>query len=157
MAELSKDSQDDNLEAPPRLVSAFKKLPDEQIFVPPSIDETVLMAARRRLTSQARSGARWFRWRLRAVATALIVAAAILTRLSTNRPTPLPNQAAFIPGDLNHDGQVDILDALALAKQLKSGPPPGAQLDINGDGIVDERDVATIAARAVRLEKGGRS
>ena len=157
MAELSKHSQDDNLEAPPRLVSAFKKLPDEQIFVPPSIDETVVMAARRRLTSQLLPRSRWFRWRLWGAATALIVAAAILTRLSTNRPAPLPNQAAFIPGDLNHDGRVDILDAFTLAKQLKSGPQSDVRLDINGDGIVDERDVAIIAARAVRLEKGGRS
>jgi hypothetical protein len=30
-------------------------------------------------------------------------------------------------------------------------------LDINVDGVVDERDVATLAAKAVSLGKGGRS
>jgi hypothetical protein len=58
-------------------------------------------------------------------------------------------------GDLNHDGHVDILDAFALARQLKQGEARNLQLDVNGDGVVDERDVAAIAARAVRLEKDG--
>ena len=35
--------------------------------------------------------------------------------------------------------------------------PRNLQLDVNGDGVVDERDVAAIAARAVKLEQGGRS
>ena len=59
--------------------------------------------------------------------------------------------------DLNHDGQVDILDAFALARQLKQGGARSAQLDVNGDGVVDERDVAALAARAVKLERGGHS
>ena len=29
------------------------------------------------------------------------------------------------------------------------------QLDLNGDGVIDERDVTMVAARAVKLEKGG--
>ena len=53
--------------------------------------------------------------------------------------------------------QVDILDAFALARQLKLGGTRNPQLDLNGDGVVDERDVASIAARAVKLEQGGRS
>ena len=50
-----------------------------------------------------------------------------------------------------------VLDAFALARELKSKPHPNPQLDINGDGVVDEQDVATLAARAVSLGKGGRS
>ena len=65
--------------------------------------------------------------------------------------------AGAVPGDLNHDGQVDILDAFALARQLKESAQSNLQLDMNGDGVVDERDVATLAARAVSLGKGGRS
>jgi hypothetical protein len=52
---------------------------------------------------------------------------------------------------------VDILDAFALARQLKQGGSGNLQLDVNGDGVVDERDVAALAARAVKLERGGRS
>ena len=157
MPDLNKDSQGEDLEAPPMLVSALKKLPRERIFIPPSIDESVLMAARRRLAIQGTRTFPWFRWSLWAAATAIVVAIVTLTRLSTRQPAPLASPSAFITEDINHDGEVDILDAFALAKQLKSGPPPGTRLDINGDGIVDERDVATIAARAVRLEKGNRS
>jgi hypothetical protein len=69
-------------------------------------------------------------------------------------PTAAPR---FAHEDINHDGQVDILDAFALARQLKAGATPNPQLDLNGDGVVDERDLAAVAARAVSLEKGGRS
>jgi hypothetical protein len=57
--------------------------------------------------------------------------------------------------DLNHDGRVDILDAFQLARELRAGKKPA--VDLNGDGVVDERDADVIATRAVSLEKGGRS
>jgi len=44
-----------------------------------------------------------------------------------------------------------------LARQLKAGKPSDLRFDVNGDGVVDERDVARIAAHAVSLDKGGRS
>jgi hypothetical protein len=59
--------------------------------------------------------------------------------------------------DLNGDGKVDILDALMLAKKLQSAPSSDLQLDVNGDGVIDRRDIETIAAHAVSLEKRGRS
>jgi hypothetical protein len=52
---------------------------------------------------------------------------------------------------------VDILDAFALARQMKGGGDLGAKFDVNGDGKVDEGDVATLATKAVQLERGGRS
>jgi hypothetical protein len=52
---------------------------------------------------------------------------------------------------------VDILDAFALARQLKQRGTKNLQLDANGDGVVDDRDVSALAARAVRLERGGHS
>jgi hypothetical protein len=59
--------------------------------------------------------------------------------------------------DLNRDGVVDMLDAFALARQLEPGQAPRPQLDFNGDGRVDERDVQALAAQAVSLEAGGNS
>jgi hypothetical protein len=89
-------------------------------------------------------------------AAALLLLAAIPQFLK--RPAPGPGRdSAFARGDLNHDGRVDILDAFALARQLQSGGTRNLQLDVNGDGVVDERDVAALAARAVKLEQGGRS
>ena len=51
----------------------------------------------------------------------------------------------------------DILDALILAKGLRSGTVPDQRWDVNGDGAVDARDVQAIAVQVVRLDKGGRS
>ena len=84
-------------------------------------------------------------------------AAAAVVLLLVTVPHLVRKPGAGLAGDLNHDGQVDILDAFALARELKTGAHPRPQWDINGDGVVDERDVATLAARAVSLGKGGRS
>jgi hypothetical protein len=65
--------------------------------------------------------------------------------------------ASFVRGDLNHDRHVDILDAFALARQLKQGGPGNLPLDVNGDGVVDERDVEALVVRAVKLEPAGHS
>jgi hypothetical protein len=64
---------------------------------------------------------------------------------------------AYAREDVNRDGRVDILDAFLLARQLQSGDNPGSSLDLNGDGVVDHRDAESIAAKAVKLEKGGQS
>ena len=71
--------------------------------------------------------------------------------------TSVTNPAAFAKEDINHDGYVDILDAFAVARQLKGESRPDTHLDVNGDGVVDERDVQVIATRAVELPKGGPS
>ena len=84
-------------------------------------------------------------------AVATIVAAGVLVWLTVHP------RAAARPEDLNADGQVDMLDAFALARELQQGSTPRPQLDLNGDGVVDERDVQALASRAVRLEQGGRS
>ena len=66
--------------------------------------------------------------------------------------TPAPMQ-----GGLSHERRLDILDAFILAKRLQGGPVQERRWDVNGDGVVDERDVRAIAVEAVRLDKGGRS
>ena len=146
--------EDEGLQAPKKLVAAFSQLPPERIFVPRAIDEAVLREARRRLTKPVGPKFPWRRLIPRfAMAAALVAMLAYgFIRNGSRSLTPI-----FAREDLNHDGRVDILDAFALARQLKSGPVLGPGRDINGDGIVDERDVETIAAQAVRLGKGGHS
>ena len=148
---------DEALEAPPKLVSVLKRLPHEPIFIPPTADEAILRAARKHLSPPIQSRPQWFRfmpWVATAAAIVLLAAIPQFFKQPTSKPAP---DAVFARGDLNHDGRVDILDAFALARQIKQGSPRNLQLDVNGDGVVDERDVATIAARAVKLEQGGRS
>src|ERR1043166_1216792 len=143
-------------EAPPKLISALKRSPKATIFIPSTVDGAILHAARRHLSRQTERRFKWpslVRWGIALAAIVLLLAIAPQFLRKTG---PVP-RAGLVPGDLNHDGQVDILDAFALARELKTGVHPNPQLDINGDGVVDERDVATLATRAVSLGKGGRS
>jgi hypothetical protein len=149
--------QDEALEAPPRLVAALKRLPQEPIFIPPTADEAVLRAARRHLNPPQQPRPGWFRFLPWVAAAAAILLLVALPQFS-KQPAPGPaRDSKFAQGDLNHDGRVDILDAFALARQLKQRGTKNLQLDANGDGVVDDRDVSALAARAVRLERGGHS
>jgi hypothetical protein len=69
-----------------------------------------------------------------------------------SRSVAKPPTTALAAEDINHDGQVDILDAFALARQIEAGSPTAANLDLNRDGVVNRRDVELVAARAVRLQ-----
>jgi len=145
--------RDEELKAPPRLIEALKRASSERIFVPPAIDQTILKAAQRQLSPLRRARARrvWW-WTGLATASAVVVAFALVTaqwhRSASGR---------FALEDVNRDGQIDILDAFALARQVKQGNSLDKRLDLNGDGVIDEKDVATIAGHAVKLEPRGRS
>jgi hypothetical protein len=149
--------QDEALDAPLALVSALKRLPQEPLFVPPTVDEAVLRASRRHLgrPPQARLG--WLRLMPWVAAAAGIVLLAAIPRFFKQSARGPAHDSALARRDVNQGSRVDILDAFALARQLKQGGARNLQWDVNGDGVGDERDVAAIAARAVRLERGGRS
>ncbi|MCX6929849.1 MAG: dockerin type I domain-containing protein, partial [Verrucomicrobia bacterium] len=99
--------------------------------------------------------ARFLPW---AVAGAAVFVVLVTIPQFSKQPAPgQARDAALARGDFNHDHHVDILDAFALARQLKQGGPSNLQLDVNGDGVVDERDVEALAARAVKLGEGGHS
>jgi hypothetical protein len=149
------DDQDQDLQAPPRLVSALQLATKPQIFVPPTLDETILKAANQHLVPRNEPKPLWLRlspWF--AAAAALFLVLAVIPHL-LRKSGPSPSAGRFVLEDVNHDGKVDILDAFALARQLKAGTSPNPRMDINGDGVVDGRDVTSLAAHAVKLEKGG--
>ena len=154
MNEHDRQNNEPELQAPPRFVTALKQLPRERIFVPPAIDLVVAEAARRqfvRPTDQRKFFRPWLIWPAFAAGCAVVAATAYLLVWRGHE------QLASAREDLNHDGRVDILDAFALARQVRDGKPAPAALDLNGDGVVDRRDAEIIAAHAVKLEKGGRS
>lgn len=143
-------------EASPELVSALKRLPKAPIFIPPTVDEAIVRAAYRRLSPPKEPWLKGFplvRWALAVAALGMLLAIAprFLPR------TDLGPGATLVREDLNQDGRVDILDAFTLARELQTRAHPRPQLDMNGDGVVDERDVAMLAARAVSVERGDRS
>ena len=176
-------NKDIDLEAPQKLVAAMRQLPKEAVFVPRTVDEALMKAARQHLGRPEKKKPGWFRLMPWAVATGGLAALILLayphakespgTRGSTfsrsaravqrgseNAESVIPPQRqglGYVREDLNHDGKVDILDAFMLAKQLQGKPALDRTLDLNGDGIVDNRDVEIIAVHAVSLEKRGRS
>jgi len=168
-----------SLDAPPKLLAALRQLPKEPIFVPRTIDEALLKAARQHLSPPEKKSFRWLRLLPWSVATAGLAAVVLLAYphakdfLGSERSSrsvrhelqnadqadvqPQDQAPAYAREDLNHDGSVDILDALILAKRLQNTPSPNQNLDLNGDGVIDHRDVEVIASHAVSLEKRGRS
>lgn len=172
------EPDDADLQAPPELVLALKRLPQERLFVPPTVDEAVVRAARQHLADvKSGSGAHspsasYHWWQIFFAASAVVLVLALVvyeffpagagrtlgvrnpfareTSGSTQTQAPL----ALMP---SNQRRLDILDAFALARQLKAGPVNEPRWDVNHDGTVDDRDVRTIAREAVRLDKGGRS
>ncbi len=149
---------DASSEAPPALVAALKALPQPRPFIPPTVDEAVLAAARWRARKGGNPRFSWFRaWRWLAAASAVILLIAIIPQIASRLRSGSRPEPRFAREDVNHDGRVDILDALALAKQLKaaeaSPAPSGTDGQPGGGGL----DPATLAARVVRLDNGGRS
>ena len=142
-------------QAPPKLAAALRELSGRRVFVPPTVDQAVLGAARRHLAKPQRSDFNlfrsWLAWPAYAVACFAVLGLVYFLA------KPVETEKRLAGEDLNHDGQVDILDAFQLARQLQTGQEPAAGLDLNGDGVVDWRDVEALAARAVKLEKGGQS
>ncbi len=151
MNESHQHDSEGNLEAPPKLVEALKKASDQKIFVPRTVDQAVSRAAKEHFAMRAnnRSGIvrRWMLWPAFAAAAALVIVTCLFKFQRESR------SRAYAREDLNQDGKVDILDAFALARQLQSTTPPTPTMDVNGDGVIDQRDVALIAAHAVELKK----
>ena len=139
---------DDDLEHE-KLRKALRGLSRTEVFVPRTVDETIIKAARKRLSPPPgkarlprRKGRLSHRWL--PLAASIIISALILytswLRSSRNSFESL--------ADMNRDGQVDIRDALLVARKIDAEEPAP---DLNQDGFLDLRDAEEIAFRAVSL------
>jgi|TARA_B100001971_G_scaffold210115_1_gene234941 hypothetical protein len=164
---------------PAKLVADLKGLHKEHIFVPPKVDESILDAAREHLGDTSGKSAeqepmrqpwilQWAPWASAAACLMLILFltfpggkqnSSLTSDAAPRQPFPSPAIVAtkISPKDINRDGQVDILDAFALANRLEDGEAHQDQWDMNGDGQVDQADVDEISAVAVKLETGDKS
>jgi hypothetical protein len=116
----------------------------QSLDVPSRMDDAILNRARATLAgaaarSRGRRSLRW--WAGAATAAACLALAARFTFYHS----PVPSEQV----DPNH--RVNIVDALKLAHQIEAGKGR----DVNGDGVIDQRDVDTIAMAAVELDAGG--
>ena len=130
-----------------RLAAGLRALGRPHMTVPQSADDAILAAARARLGRKRVSG-RAAAW---AVAAAVVLAVCLAVLLPIGRrQAAAPPATPVMTMDVNGDGRVDILDALALERKIEGRERLSLKWDINGDGRVDQKDVRAIAMFAVQ-------
>jgi hypothetical protein len=115
----------------------------------PQLDQAVLNGARAHLAGRKRL--LLLRRAAGAAAAAILIAAVLVPTLGRGERGVVINQEAR--GDINLDGQVDVRDALVLARRVEENRTKPIN-DFTGDKVVDRRDVDAIAMMAVRLDGG---
>lgn len=137
------------------LAASLKELNGPALEVTAEIDAAILWKARKRALHIRRR--RWLRPAYGVAAAAVMALALASVLRSVPRPASAPLEmakarvaarSAAAEEDVDGDGRVDILDAFALARAVEAHR--GGR-DLNGDGVVNERDVEILAARAVSL------
>jgi hypothetical protein len=149
--QLPPELSDGDLSLPPALLADLSALyPTPR--VPAVVDARVLNDAAATYARQAR-----YRRRLRWVGAGAAAAAAmvIVAMILPHRGADVPPARYSLKGDLDGNGRVDILDAFSLARQLRDsgGKPVPAERrqDVNGDGVIDQKDVDLLARMAVQV------
>lgn len=133
------------------------------VQVPQSVDVAVLSRAKADYARRARFRLA-MRWASIAATVAAVVAVVFIARMAlvhSDRPfaRAVPDSKPGVapralPGDINGDGKIDMLDAFILARRLASGARVDPSWDVNGDGVVDQRDVDWIVKESVTLRTG---
>jgi hypothetical protein len=153
--EIHRDDDQPELRLPSALADDLVRLYRPRIDVPAAVDEAVLNAARQRL-AQVRRRRLVFRWATAGMATAAAVALAFwaVDRTGTPKASQSPVVQAVYTADYDQNGRIDILDAFGLARRIEAGDGVDRQWDVNGDGVVDRKDVDAIAMKAVSVSGG---
>jgi hypothetical protein len=140
----------------PKFADDLGELFGPQEPIPADVDRAVAEAARRHLAKPARR-LWWLKWTVPATAAAAIVLACawwIGPGAGRHSQQASLAQVAVAAEDIDQNGKVNILDAFQLARHIEAQRPTEKLWDLNGDGLVDRRDVDTVALAAVRLSKG---
>lgn len=170
MKETRQPNENEPIDAPRELIDALADLHNERIFIPPSVDESIMAEARKHLgPAPARKKPSniiaWSGWGVALAASVVLVASLALRSRqslenvqSESTPAPAAQIASASPvfkrEDINQDQSVDILDAFALARRLEGGGAIQTKMDFNNDGVIDKSDVDWIARASVKIEKG---
>jgi hypothetical protein len=141
----------EDIQLPPGLRAALARMDDREIRVPAEMDAAILSRARQ---SFARRRRNWHRVQRMvaglAAAAVLTIAARIFIPMWHLPATPAVRPQLAQVADVNHDGRVNILDAYVVARKIARHEPLDPAWDINGDGVVGQKDVDLIANLAVR-------
>lgn len=138
---------------PVGLAEELRQFHNQRIFVPPEVDRSVLKRAERRFR-RIRARKPWTLWS--AIAACIALGLATFWTLDPGRPAPQQelNSSPLTQEDVDGNGSVNVLDAFALARWIKSGDSLQPRLDMNRDGLIDTQDIDHVAFKAVRLEEG---
>lgn len=140
-----------------KLAEDLQSLFKPQLSVPPEIDRAVLDRASRHFAGREFTGSRrrrfrWFAlWKVAAAAAVVIFAFSLDLHDRSKRPALDPAKTNAGVADFDRNGRVDILDAFKLARRIELAGSTEANLDINGDGLINRDDVDVVALAAVRL------
>jgi hypothetical protein len=115
----------------------------------PAVDAAIMWKARSHLDRLQRRWLATRRWSLAGLAAAAAMLALFVVLPSNWRQN---GATAWVREDINHDGRVDILDALALARRIEAHAANTA-FDLTGDQVTDRRDVDVVALAVVRLDQ----
>jgi len=130
--------------------------------VPLEVDRAIVADARRHLSMRVRPirRRRWSGWQFGAIGTTVAAASIMVFAWLPGRIDPSTGMSAMTEstslnreahtGDFDGNGRVDILDAFAMAREIRSGQGRMVH-DVNGDGQLDHADIKEIAQRAVML------
>ena len=163
MSDLQPDiPTDSDLQAPPAFARDLKALYTSLSAIPPATDEAILTHTQRRSVDRRRTRL-LLRWAVPPAAAAAVIMWVVFNPFVTpdvedsarfESVGPLATRELADHRDIDGNGRVDILDALALARRIKDNRAAEQSWDFNGDGAIDHSDVDTVARSAVRLNKG---
>jgi hypothetical protein len=127
------------------------RLNEPGIAVPMELDEAILSGAKSSFDSRRRKWMIIQRIGAGLAAAAVLAIAVHIFLPSPHSPGPLERPQLAQMADINHDGRVDILDAYVVARHIARHDSLDKAWDINGDGVVDQKDVDLIATLAVHV------
>ncbi len=166
MSDLQPDiPTDSDLQAPPAFARDLKALYTPPSAIPLTTDQAILARTRRQSVGRRRKRL-LVRWAVPPAAAAAVIMWVVFNPFVTPDVDDSPHFEASGPlatrqpadhRDIDGNGRVDILDALALARSIKDNHVAQQPWDFNGDGLIDRKDVDTVAQSAVRLNKGASS
>ncbi len=153
MNEYEDKSKGDEAEAPGRLKGDIRALFAFDIPVPAEADERVLSLAKARMR-RARVRRVIVRWATATAAAAAVIIGVLVLPSWRESGENQPAVASATREDIDGNGQVDILDAFALARGIEASTVEAATGDMNRDGAVNQADVDIVAMTAVSLDRG---
>ncbi len=166
MSDLQPDiPTDSDLQAPPALGHDLKKLYAPPSAIATTTDDMIFAYAQRQSVGRRRKRL-LIRWALPPAAAAAIIMWVVVSPFVAPDVDDTPHfEAANRVAtrqladhrDIDGNGRVDILDALALARNIKENRIDEQPWDFNGDGLINRKDVDTVAQSAVSLNKGASS